>query len=121
MTRRFAPFARPAAEGTGRDVLTTRSPARRSIAVSSVICVMLLALAVRLALGMRSQLEADEATFAIAGLRITQGHLLLMEPNAQYLGALDAYVSAPFIAILGPTLFAVRLASAAVGALYVLA
>jgi 4-amino-4-deoxy-L-arabinose transferase-like glycosyltransferase len=85
-----------------------------------VVALMLLGFGVRLLLGMRAQLDADEATFALAGLHVAHGHFLLMEPNGQYLGALDAYVAAPFVAVLGTNLVAVRLPLALVGALYVL-
>jgi 4-amino-4-deoxy-L-arabinose transferase-like glycosyltransferase len=90
------------------------------VSVAPVVALMALGFAARLALGLRTQLDADEATLALAGLHISQGHLVLMEPNAQYLGALDSYVSAPFIALLGPNLLAIRAATATVGAAYVL-
>jgi 4-amino-4-deoxy-L-arabinose transferase-like glycosyltransferase len=42
-----------------------------------------------------------------------------MEPNGQYLGALDAYVAAPFVGIFGTNLLAIRLPLAIVGGAYV--
>ncbi|TMB90909.1 MAG: hypothetical protein E6J45_07810 [Chloroflexi bacterium] len=93
----------------------------RAISVAASLAIlMLLGFGVRLVLGMRTQIDADEAALALAGLHLNHGQFVLMEPDAQYLGALDAYVSAPFIALLGPGLLAVRLALAVTGALYVL-
>jgi 4-amino-4-deoxy-L-arabinose transferase-like glycosyltransferase len=81
---------------------------------------MLFAFGSHLALGIRTPLDADEATLALTALHVTQGQLALMEPNGQYLGALDAYVVAPFIIVFGANAVAVRLALATVGAVYVL-
>jgi hypothetical protein len=39
----------------------------------------------------------------VTAIRILHGHLALMESSGRYLGALDSYVLAPFIALLGPT------------------
>ena len=76
---------------------------------------------VRLLLGIRAPLDADEATFGLAALHIVHGGFVLMEPNGQYLGALDAYVVAPFVGVMGTTLLAIRLPLALLGGAYVLA
>jgi len=80
---------------------------------------MLLAFALRLALGLLQPPEADEATLGIAALRLSHGHLILMESNAHYLGALGAYLVAPFVSVLGATTLALRLPMSLVGAGYV--
>ena len=79
------------------------------------------AFAIRLAIGMQETLDPDEAAEAVGALRLLHGELLIMEPNGRYLGALDCYLMAPFLAVMGPTLLAVRVAMSVVGALYVLA
>jgi hypothetical protein len=78
-----------------------------------------IAFGLRLLIGLHTPLDSDEATEAIASLRLLHGQLPMMEPSARYLGALDSYLLAPFLAALGPTLLAVRLAMATVGMLYV--
>jgi 4-amino-4-deoxy-L-arabinose transferase-like glycosyltransferase len=75
----------------------------------------------RLVVGLHTGIDGDEATVAFAALRITQGHLILMEADYHYLGALESYVLAPFVWLLGPTVAAIRVPMAIVGALYVLA
>ncbi len=75
----------------------------------------------QLVVGLHTGLDADEATTAFAALRITQGHLALMEADFHYLGALESYVLAPFVWVLGTTVAAIRVPMAIVGALYVLA
>ena len=75
----------------------------------------------RLLVGLQLPLDGDEAVEAIGALRLLHGELLLMEPDGRYLGALDMYFLAPFLAVLGPTLLAVRAAMSLVGALYVAA
>ena len=77
-----------------------------------------MAFAVRLIAGMHTSLDGDEAVEAITALHIVRGHLVLMESNAHYLGALDSYILAPFVAIFGTTLLAVRLCFSLVGAAY---
>lgn len=77
-----------------------------------------LAFAVRLLIGLQTNLDADEAVESIAALRILRGHFILMEADAHYLGALDSYLLAPFIAAFGTTLLAVRLCFSMVGAAY---
>jgi 4-amino-4-deoxy-L-arabinose transferase-like glycosyltransferase len=83
--------------------------------------VMVAAFAARLWFGMRLPLEADEATTGFAAYGITQGSFVVTESNLHYLGALEAYIVAPFVAVFGPTLIAVRLAMSLMGAIYVLA
>jgi hypothetical protein len=85
----------------------------------AVVSLALIALAVRLFVGMQEALDADEATEGITALGILHGHLVLMESDGRYLGALDSYLMAPFLAVLGPTLLGVRAAQAFLGALYV--
>lgn len=75
----------------------------------------------RLALGLQQPLDADEAVEGIGAIRVLHGQFLLMEPDGRYLGALDCYVIAPFIAVLGPTLLAIRAATSLIGAAYVAA
>ena len=110
---------------------TSQQPLRSSAAnnqrrksmlrAASVVGVLAAAWGIRFVLGMRTQLDADEATLGLAALHITQGHLVLTEPNDHYLGALEAYLLAPFVAIMGTTLAAIRAATATVGAAFVLA
>ncbi|MBV8301052.1 MAG: glycosyltransferase family 39 protein, partial [Candidatus Dormibacteraeota bacterium] len=82
---------------------------------------MALAFGARVALGMRTQLDGDEAAQAIAGVNLLHGHVVVTEPLAHYLGPFDAYVLAPFLAVGGHTLIAVRVALAVVGAAFSLA
>jgi len=89
-----------------------------TLALSGILAV---AFGLRLLVGLQLPLDGDEAVEAIGGLRLLHGELLLMEPDGRYLGALDSYFMAPFLAVLGPTLLAVRAAMSAVGALYVAA
>jgi Dolichyl-phosphate-mannose-protein mannosyltransferase len=77
-----------------------------------------LAFAVRLFVGLQTNLDADEAVEAIAALHILKGHFVLMEADAHYLGALDSYILAPFVFLFGTTLLAVRLCFSVVGAVY---
>jgi 4-amino-4-deoxy-L-arabinose transferase-like glycosyltransferase len=104
----------------GAIVIDTEGSPRHAARAGVIVMLVALGCVVRLILGMRAQLDADEATFGLAALHITQGQFLLMEPNGQYLGALDAYVAAPFIGIFGTELLAVRLPLAMLGGLYVL-
>lgn len=82
--------------------------------------IVLASIALRLWFGMRLPLDADEATTAYTAFGIVHGHLALTEADQHYLGALEAYWVAPFVAIAGPSLLAVRLAMSLMGALYVL-
>ncbi|GAC1572560.1 MAG: hypothetical protein NVS3B18_05810 [Candidatus Dormibacteria bacterium] len=85
-----------------------------------MLFVVIVAGLLRLGVGLLQPPEADEATLGVAALRITHGHLILMESNAHYLGALGAYIAAPFVGILGSGTPALRLAMSLVGAGYVL-
>jgi 4-amino-4-deoxy-L-arabinose transferase-like glycosyltransferase len=76
---------------------------------------------VRLILGLRTPLDASEATLGISALHILHGQFVVMDPDGQYQGALNAYLVAPFVAIFGASLVAIRVALAFVGALTVLA
>lgn len=87
--------------------------------LAGLAAIVLLAFALRLAIGLLTPLDADESVEGIAALRILHGHLVLMESNARYLGALDSYLLAPFVAVFGPTLLAIRVALSVVGAGYV--
>ncbi|HEY6469248.1 MAG TPA: glycosyltransferase family 39 protein [Candidatus Dormibacteraeota bacterium] len=78
---------------------------------------MALAFVVRLVLGLRTPLDPQEATLGLTALHIVHGQLTLMDPDAQYVGALDAYVIAPFVAVFGAGLTAIRIGLAFVGAL----
>src|SRR5262245_49662865 len=95
------------------------STSRHHAAALAAAAIVLVAAGIRLALGLQEPLDADEATEAVTALRILHGHLALMESSARYLGALDSYALAPFVAVLGPTLLAVRAAQAALGGGYV--
>jgi hypothetical protein len=86
-----------------------------------VVGVMTLGFAVRLVLGLRTPLDPGEATLGLTALHIVHGQLALMEPGGQYLGALDAYLIAPFVALFGGGLAAIRIGLAFIGALTVLA
>jgi hypothetical protein len=98
--------------------VASQSPLTTGV-VLAVASLALIALAIRLLVGMQEALDADEATEGITALRILHGHLVLMESDGRYLGALDSYLMAPFLAVLGPTLLGVRTAQAFLGALYV--
>ena len=74
----------------------------------------------RLALGLRTPLDASEATLGLSALHILHGQLVVMNPDGQYQGALDAYLVAPFVAVFGASLAAIRVGLAFVGALTVL-
>jgi len=84
-----------------------------------VLAVALVTFGLRLFVGMHQRIDADEAVESISALRLLHGELPLMEANARYQGALDSYLIAPFLVALGPTLLAVRVAMACLGALYV--
>ena len=75
----------------------------------------------RLLIGLHLPFDADEAVEGIAAGQILHGRFVLMESNAHYLGALDSYVLAPFIAIFGHTIAAIRIGLSSVGAIYVVA
>lgn len=92
---------------------------RLATAPLAAIAIVAAAVAVRLALGLHPALDGDEATEAVTAIRILHGHPALMESSGRYLGALDSYVLAPFIATLGPTVLAVRTAEAALRGCYV--
>jgi dolichyl-phosphate-mannose-protein mannosyltransferase len=81
---------------------------------------MALGFGVRLVLGLRVPLGPGEATLGLTALHIVHGQPLLMDPDTQYLGALDAYLIAPFVAVFGAGLAAIRIGLASVGALTVL-
>ncbi len=74
----------------------------------------------RLVLGMRAPLDPGEATLGLTALHIVHGQVFLMDPDGQYLGATDAYMVAPFVAVFGTSLATVRVALACAGALTVL-
>ncbi|MBJ7614595.1 MAG: glycosyltransferase family 39 protein [Candidatus Dormibacteraeota bacterium] len=94
-------------------------PAHTVRLVLGVLALVLIAFGIRLFVGMHQRLDADEAVEGISALRILHGDLALMENNARYQGALDSYLIAPFLMALGPSLLAVRTATAFFGALYV--
>jgi len=81
---------------------------------------MALGFAVRLVLGLRTPLDAGEATLGVSALHILHGQFVMMDPDGQYQGATDAYLVAPFVAVFGASLSAIRVALASVGALTVL-
>jgi 4-amino-4-deoxy-L-arabinose transferase-like glycosyltransferase len=83
--------------------------------------ILAMAFGVRLALGLLQPLDGDEAGAGIAAIDILHGHLPIVESGGHYLGAIASYVLAPFIAVFGPTQFAIRFALSVVGAVYVLA
>ena len=71
--------------------------------------------------GLLQPLDGDEAAEGIIAIDILHGHLAIVESGGHYLGAIESYVLAPFIAVFGPTQFAIRVALSLVGAAYVLA
>jgi 4-amino-4-deoxy-L-arabinose transferase-like glycosyltransferase len=75
---------------------------------------------VRLVLGLRTPLDATEATLGVSALHILHGQFIVMDPDGQYQGATAAYLVAPFVAIFGASLMAIRVALAFIGALTVL-
>ena len=48
----------------------------------------------------RASIGSARATFGLAALHIDSGQLSLEEPKGRYLGALDAYIAAPLIAVM---------------------
>ncbi len=111
--------------GEGRPAVPEGAPQGRHLGgretALALGLLLVAAFGTRLVLGLHTGLDGDEATTAFTALRITQGHLVLMEADQQYLAALESYVLAPFVWLLGPTVTAVRVAMALVGALFVLA
>ena len=87
----------------------------------TVIAILVLAFVVRLALGLLLPLDADESVEGIAALRLLHGAFPLMEPDGRYLGALESYLLAPFVLVLGPTALAIRVGMSAIGVAYVAA
>jgi 4-amino-4-deoxy-L-arabinose transferase-like glycosyltransferase len=83
--------------------------------------ILALAFGVRLLLGLIQPLDGDEAAEGIVAIDILHGHLAIVESGGHYLGAIESYVLAPFIAVFGPTQLAIRVALSLVGAIYVLA
>jgi 4-amino-4-deoxy-L-arabinose transferase-like glycosyltransferase len=81
---------------------------------------MVLGFAVRLVLGLHTPLDASEATLGLSALHILHGQFAVMDPDGQYFGATDAYLVTPFVAVLGTSLVAIRVALAVIGALTVL-
>ena len=98
--------------------MAERAPTRW-LTLGALGFIIALGLAVRVVVGSQIPLDADESVEAVTALHILHGHFALMESNARYLGALDSYVLAPFIALLGTTVVAIRIAFALVGAIYV--
>ncbi len=89
--------------------------------MAALALLLVAAFASRLIFGLHTGLDGDESTTAFTALRITQGHLVLMESNLHYQAALESYIIAPFVWLLGPTELAVRVPLALVGTLFVLA
>lgn len=89
--------------------------------VAALVLLLVAAFASRLIFGLHTGLDGDESTTAFTALRITQGHLVLMESNQHYQAALESYIIAPFVWLLGPTVLAIRVPLALVGTLSVLA
>jgi 4-amino-4-deoxy-L-arabinose transferase-like glycosyltransferase len=77
------------------------------------------AFTIRLGMGIWLPLDGDEATVGVSALRVLHGHVALLESAAHYLGAIDSYILAPGVWLLGPSLIAVRATFSAIGALYV--
>jgi 4-amino-4-deoxy-L-arabinose transferase-like glycosyltransferase len=102
---------------------TGRSATSRGRSVWSALglpVALLFGFGVRLVLGLRTPLDATEATLGLSALHILHGQLPVMDPDGQYQGATDAYLVAPFVAIFGASLGAIRVALACIGALTVL-
>ena len=107
-------FGRRSRDGLGPDLT-------RRWGTALLALLLLGTFASRLAFGLHTVLDGDEATTAFTALRITQGHLVLMEANQHYQGALESYLMAPFVWLLGPTVIAVIVPLALIAALYVVA
>jgi 4-amino-4-deoxy-L-arabinose transferase-like glycosyltransferase len=103
--------------GSGR---STTSHGRSPWAAVGLPLALVLGFGVRLVLGLRTPLDATEATLGLSALHILHGQFVVMDPGNQYLGALDAYLVTPFIAVLGTSLAAIRIALAFMGMLTVL-
>ena len=78
-------------------------------------CVVV-AFAARLAAGLPQQVDGDEAVEGIAAIRILHGHPAMIEASARYLGALESYLLAPIVLVLGPSRMALRVGMAVIGA-----
>jgi 4-amino-4-deoxy-L-arabinose transferase-like glycosyltransferase len=104
----------PPGTAEGRDI-------GRRTAVLVMSAIMAGTFVSRLLVGLHTGLDADEATTGVTALGIIHGHFALMESDAHYLGALEAYVLAPFVWLLGPTLAAIRISTALMGCVYALA
>jgi 4-amino-4-deoxy-L-arabinose transferase-like glycosyltransferase len=96
------------------------APSRVDWAVIALFGIIAIGFVVRLLVGLLKPLDGDEAAEGIAAINILHGQLPIVESGGHYLGAVESYVMAPFIAIFGPTTFAIRFALSVVGAAYVL-
>jgi hypothetical protein len=81
---------------------------RRSLVF--LLVAMALGLAVRLWLNIRSQwlIDGDEALFGIGAVRLLHGQFPNLLYGVPYMGMLQSYIAAPFVALLGPTPMALR-------------
>ncbi|HET9051577.1 MAG TPA: hypothetical protein VFO60_07720 [Candidatus Dormibacteraeota bacterium] len=86
-----------------------------------VAAIALGAVAARVVVGLHGAVDGDEAAMGIAAERLLHGHPILVEPNFHYLGALEVYAVAPFVAVFGSTPLALRLGMGSLGAAYVVA
>jgi hypothetical protein len=80
---------------------------------------VVVAVVLRLYIGLRTPLDGDESAEGYAAVQVLHGHLVLMESDGRYLGALDSYVLAPFVLLFGPTAVAIRVCLALAGGAYV--
>jgi hypothetical protein len=87
--------------------------------LAALAAILVGAFVARFLLGLNQQLDGDEATLGLAANGILHGHLIVSETNLHYLGAFEAYVAAPFVAVFGTTVTALRVAMAVVGTAYV--
>ena len=56
-----------------------------------------------------AMIDGDEAMVGLQALGILHGHFPTYFPGQAYMGAADAYLAAPLVALLGPTGWALRL------------
>ena len=64
-------------------------------------------------------LDSDEATFGLMALHVPSGGWSVFMWGQPYMGSLEAFYVAPFVALLGPSAFTLRLGLMALGLLFI--
>ena len=105
---------RPAGPPAGEAEATTPAPDPRGPwqgvqAHRGLAAWLTLGALVRLVLLRDPGLWYDEATVGLVGLRVLRGDLPVYFFGQPYMGALDGYLAAPLYAVLGPSIFALKL------------